>query len=238
MIGGMIIQGIIPGPARHHAPARTVLGPDRLHVDRQRDAGDPQSAAGRPLGEAAEDSLRGAVPGHSGIFACIGTFSANGDTTDLSGARRRRAWSATRFVRLGCEPAPLLLGFVLGRLLEDQFRLAMMISNGDPDRVLPAAAERYSDGHGARRSGLDDAPCSVEPRNKTLKTRRNMIGQRRRSEHESEALQKNEAQHRPHPHHPRRQPRAAAGRPRGHAPAKSPADRSTRPSSTSRSRRA
>ncbi len=36
------------------------------------------------------------------------------------------------FTRLGCEPAPLLLGFVLGRLLEDQFRLAMMISDGNP----------------------------------------------------------------------------------------------------------
>ncbi len=35
-------------------------------------------------------------------------------------------------VRLGCEPAPLLLGFVLGPLLEEHLRRAMIISRGDP----------------------------------------------------------------------------------------------------------
>jgi putative tricarboxylic transport membrane protein len=31
-----------------------------------------------------------------------------------------------------CEPAPLLLGFVLGPLLEEHLRRAMIISRGDP----------------------------------------------------------------------------------------------------------
>ena len=35
-------------------------------------------------------------------------------------------------VKLGCEPAPLLLGFVLGPLLENHLRRAMIISHGDP----------------------------------------------------------------------------------------------------------
>jgi putative tricarboxylic transport membrane protein len=35
-------------------------------------------------------------------------------------------------IRLGCEPAPLLLGFVLGPLLEEHLRRAMIISRGDP----------------------------------------------------------------------------------------------------------
>ena len=35
-------------------------------------------------------------------------------------------------VKLGCEPAPLLLGFVLGPLLEEHLRRAMIISRGDP----------------------------------------------------------------------------------------------------------
>jgi putative tricarboxylic transport membrane protein len=35
-------------------------------------------------------------------------------------------------LKLGCEPAPLLLGFVLGPLLEEHLRRAMIISRGDP----------------------------------------------------------------------------------------------------------
>ncbi|HYM51893.1 MAG TPA: tripartite tricarboxylate transporter permease [Candidatus Dormibacteraeota bacterium] len=35
-------------------------------------------------------------------------------------------------IKLGCEPAPLLLGFVLGPLLEEHLRRAMIISRGDP----------------------------------------------------------------------------------------------------------
>jgi TctA family transporter len=36
------------------------------------------------------------------------------------------------FVRLGCEPAPLLLGFLLGPLMEVYMRRAMLLSRGDP----------------------------------------------------------------------------------------------------------
>ena len=35
-------------------------------------------------------------------------------------------------IKLGCEPAPLLLGFVLGPLLENHMRRALIISHGDP----------------------------------------------------------------------------------------------------------
>src|SRR5215510_2801712 len=36
------------------------------------------------------------------------------------------------FWRLDCEPAPMILGFVLGPLMEDNLRRAMRISSGDP----------------------------------------------------------------------------------------------------------
>src|SRR6185436_2511034 len=36
------------------------------------------------------------------------------------------------FARLDCEPAPLVLGFVLGPLMEENLRRAMRISSGDP----------------------------------------------------------------------------------------------------------
>ncbi len=39
-------------------------------------------------------------------------------------------------MKLGCEPAPLLLGFVLGPLLEEHLRRAMIISRGDPTTFL------------------------------------------------------------------------------------------------------
>jgi TctA family transporter len=36
------------------------------------------------------------------------------------------------FIKLECEPAPMILGFVLGPLMEDNLRRAMRISSGDP----------------------------------------------------------------------------------------------------------
>ena len=64
-------------------------------------------------------------------FACIGTFSANGDVTDLFILAAAGALGYF-LVRFGAEPAPLLLGFVLGKMLEEQFRRAMLLSDGDP----------------------------------------------------------------------------------------------------------
>jgi TctA family transporter len=35
------------------------------------------------------------------------------------------------FFKFGCEPAPLLLGFVLGPMMEENFRRALLLSRGD-----------------------------------------------------------------------------------------------------------
>ncbi len=35
-------------------------------------------------------------------------------------------------MKLGCSPTPMLLGFVLGPLMEENLRRAMVISRGDP----------------------------------------------------------------------------------------------------------
>ena len=40
------------------------------------------------------------------------------------------------FMKLGCEPAPLLLGFVLGPMMEENLRRAMLLSRGDPSVFL------------------------------------------------------------------------------------------------------
>jgi putative tricarboxylic transport membrane protein len=36
------------------------------------------------------------------------------------------------FLKLECEPAPLLLGFVLGPMMEENLRRALLLSRGDP----------------------------------------------------------------------------------------------------------
>jgi TctA family transporter len=36
------------------------------------------------------------------------------------------------FYKLRCEPAPLLLGFILGPMMEENLRRAMLLSRGDP----------------------------------------------------------------------------------------------------------
>jgi TctA family transporter len=64
-------------------------------------------------------------------FACIGTYSLNLNAFDVF-AIAFFGILGYALVKLGCEPAPLLLGFVLGPLLEQHLRRAMIISHGDP----------------------------------------------------------------------------------------------------------
>jgi len=35
-------------------------------------------------------------------------------------------------MKFGCEPAPLVLGFILGPLMEENLRRSLVISRGDP----------------------------------------------------------------------------------------------------------
>src|SRR5690606_33655673 len=65
------------------------------------------------------------------LFACIGTFSISQNIYDIY-AIAFFGIVGYLLIRFGCEPAPLLLGFVLGPLLEEHLRRAMIISRGDP----------------------------------------------------------------------------------------------------------
>ena len=68
-------------------------------------------------------------------FACIGTFSIGLNAFDIY-AIAVLGLIGYVLVKLDCEPAPLLLGFVLGPLLEEHLRRAMIISRGDPMTFL------------------------------------------------------------------------------------------------------
>lgn len=65
------------------------------------------------------------------VFCCIGVYSINNNVWDV--------WIAIIFGfagyvfgKLGCETAPLVLGFILGPMMEENLRRAMLLSRGDP----------------------------------------------------------------------------------------------------------
>jgi TctA family transporter len=64
-------------------------------------------------------------------FASVGVFSVAGNAFDLY-AVAMFGLVGWVLLKLDCEPAPLLLGFVLGPLLEEHLRRAMILSRGDP----------------------------------------------------------------------------------------------------------
>jgi len=64
------------------------------------------------------------------LFCAIGVYSTNNNTWDV--------WMVAifgvigyLFIKLGCEPAPLLLGFILGPMMEENLRRALLLSRGD-----------------------------------------------------------------------------------------------------------
>ena len=64
------------------------------------------------------------------LFCAVGVYSTNNNTFDI--------WLVAvfgfigyAFVKLGCEPAPLLLGFILGPMMEENLRRALLLSRGD-----------------------------------------------------------------------------------------------------------
>ncbi len=63
-------------------------------------------------------------------FSIIGVFAVNNSGFDLY-VLGLFGLLGYLFHKLGCEPAPFLMGFVLGKLLEEHFRRAMVFSNGD-----------------------------------------------------------------------------------------------------------
>lgn len=65
------------------------------------------------------------------LFCCIGIYSINNNVFDIW-LTAILGFLGYLFVKLECEPAPLILGFVLGPLMEENLRRGMLISRGDP----------------------------------------------------------------------------------------------------------
>lgn len=65
------------------------------------------------------------------VFCCIGAYSVNNEIFDVYTVALL-AGVGYVLLKLDCEPAPMVLGFVLGPMLEENLRRAMMLSFGDP----------------------------------------------------------------------------------------------------------
>ena len=65
------------------------------------------------------------------LFCCIGVYSISNAPMDVLMAALFGFIGYT-FIKLEMEPAPLLLGFVLGPMMEENLRRALLLSRGDP----------------------------------------------------------------------------------------------------------
>jgi putative tricarboxylic transport membrane protein len=63
-------------------------------------------------------------------FCCIGVFTVNNNTFDVLLTAAFGVLGYV-FLKLKCEAAPLLLGVVLGPMMEEHFRRALLLSRGD-----------------------------------------------------------------------------------------------------------
>lgn len=64
------------------------------------------------------------------VFTCIGVYSISNAAFDI---RVMTAFGVLGVIlaKLDCEPAPLILGFILGPMMEEYFRRALILSAGD-----------------------------------------------------------------------------------------------------------
>ena len=134
MVGAMIIQGIVPGPnVASEQPelfwgiiASMWIGNLMLVI------------LNLPLIGLWVKLLK--VPYHVLFpiimaFCSIGVYSVNSNVYDLYTVAFFGLMGYA-LLKLRCEPAPLLLGFVLGPMLEENLRRAMILGRGDPSTFV------------------------------------------------------------------------------------------------------
>lgn len=65
------------------------------------------------------------------LFCCIGVYSLNNSAVDVALALLFGLLGYL-FIKLDCEPAPLLIALILGPMMEENLRRAMTLARGDP----------------------------------------------------------------------------------------------------------
>jgi putative tricarboxylic transport membrane protein len=78
------------------------------------------------------------------VFCAIGTYSLNNSVFEVG---LMAGFGVLGYVlrKLGCELAPLMLGFVVGPMLEENIRRTLLLSQGDPSVLVtrPIAAGMF-----------------------------------------------------------------------------------------------
>ncbi|MFC7474335.1 tripartite tricarboxylate transporter permease [Dankookia sp. GCM10030260] len=130
MVGALIIQGIQPGPRMVEAQpdlfwgliASMWIGNVMLLVINL-----PMIGMWVKLLQVPYKFLYPAIL----VFCAIGAYSVNNNVFDVY-STAMFAVLGYLFNKLRLEPAPLLIGFVLGPMMEEHLRRAMLLSRGDP----------------------------------------------------------------------------------------------------------
>ena len=130
MVGAMTIHNIQPGPQVMTSNPELFWGLIASMWIGNADADRAEPAADRHLDQAADRALPLAVPVHRAVLRDRRVFGTNNNTWDI--------WMVGIFGfvgyvfhKLGTEPAPLLLGFILGPMMEENLRRALLLSRGD-----------------------------------------------------------------------------------------------------------
>jgi putative tricarboxylic transport membrane protein len=129
MVGALIIQGIQPGPRMIEAQPDLFwglivsmwIGNLMLLVINL-----PLVGMWVRLLKVPYDAMYPAIL----IFCCIGVYSLNNNVFDVL-TTIIFGFLGYLFIRLRCQPAPLLIGFVLGPMMEEHLRRAMLLSRGN-----------------------------------------------------------------------------------------------------------
>jgi TctA family transporter len=95
------------------------------------------------------------------MFCAIGVFSLNNSEFDV--------WMMAAFglfgyicAKLGAEPAPMLLGFVIGPMMEEYLRRALLLSRSDPMVFVERPISANHAGPGAGGPGRGAAAVAAE----------------------------------------------------------------------------
>ena len=115
------------------------------------------------------------------VFCCIGVYTVNNTTADVL-IMAVFGLFGYFLIKIRCEPAPLILGFILGPMLEENFRRSLIVSRGSwwvfLERPICAgflalcvrvpagrAAARHPQGpRGGVQGGLDPPPVDARRR--------------------------------------------------------------------------
>jgi len=130
MVGALIIQGIQPGPRMIEAQpdlfwgliASMWVGNLMLVVINL-----PLIGMWVRLLKVPYDLMYPAIL----VFCAIGVYSLNNNSFDVY-VTVVFGFLGYLFSKIGCPPAPMLIGFVLGPMMEEHLRRAMLLSRGDP----------------------------------------------------------------------------------------------------------